>query len=77
MYCGANNHAVHVQATDTTCNVTVFDINNPMSMALNPTKPCDHSIYNKTCTAFQVGPHCRTSVAHASIAQRSLSSFGH
>lgn len=54
MYCGASNHAVHVQATGTTCNVTVFDINNPMSMALNPTKPCDHSIYNKTCTAFQV-----------------------
>lgn len=53
VYCGANNHAVHVQATGTTCNVTVFDINNPMSVALNPTKPCDHSVYNKTCTAFQ------------------------
>ena len=53
MYCGANNHAVHVQATGSTCNVTVFDINNPTSVILNPTKPCDHSIYNKTCTAFQ------------------------
>ncbi|CAK0786336.1 hypothetical protein CVIRNUC_009549 [Coccomyxa viridis] len=53
VYCGANNHAVHVQATGTTCNVTVFDINNPTSVILNPTKPCDHSIYNKTCTAFQ------------------------
>lgn len=53
MYCGANNHAVHVQATGTTCNVTVFDVNNPLSVALNPTKPCDHSVYNKTCTAFQ------------------------
>ena len=44
---------MHVQATGTTCNVTVFDINNPTSVILNPTKPCDHSIYNKTCTAFQ------------------------
>ena len=53
MYCGANNHAVHVQATGTTCNVTVFDVNNPLSVALNPTKPCDHSVYNKTCTNFE------------------------
>ena len=44
---------MHVQATGSTCNVTVFDINNPTSVILNPTKPCDHSIYNKTCTAFQ------------------------
>jgi hypothetical protein len=33
--------------------MTVFDINQLVTALTNPTKPCDASLYNKTCTVFQ------------------------
>ncbi|KAK9918030.1 hypothetical protein WJX75_000687 [Coccomyxa subellipsoidea] len=53
VYCGTPTQAVHIQATSTTCNVTVFDINALYTAVTNPTKPCEQSIYNRTCTVFQ------------------------
>lgn len=44
---------MHIQATGSTCNVTVFDITALYTAVTNPTKPCEQSIYNKTCTVFQ------------------------
>ncbi|EIE24891.1 hypothetical protein COCSUDRAFT_65584 [Coccomyxa subellipsoidea C-169] len=53
VYCGTPTQAVHIQATGSTCNVTVFDINALYTAVTNPTKPCEASIYNRTCTVFQ------------------------
>ncbi|CAL8464142.1 g3677 [Coccomyxa elongata] len=53
VYCGTPTQAVHIQATGSTCNVTVFDITALYTAVTNPTKPCEQSIYNKTCTVFQ------------------------
>ena len=52
VYCGTAEQAVHLQVTGSSCNVTVFDINQLYTAVTNPTTPCDHSIYNKTCTVF-------------------------
>ena len=41
-----------MQVTGSSCNVTVFDTNALYTAVTNPTTPCDHSIYNKTCTVF-------------------------
>jgi hypothetical protein len=53
VYCGAPTHAIHVQATGSSCNVTVFDIQQLYTALTNPTRPCDHAVYNRTCNVFQ------------------------
>ena len=43
---------MHLQVTGSSCNVTIFDINQLYTAVTNPTAPCDHPVYNKTCTVF-------------------------